>query len=133
MGAEGQAADLGPAGAAVLQRLSDVAGVLPGGPDEDGGSGAGDGGAEGAQLFGRVDQVHRARVKPAATLLVDAIGEAGSDQIEVGLLQAEDEARGGGDVGDGVGKRQLGGDGLASALGGDLLSQIGRASCRERV
>src|SRR4051812_21314481 len=58
MRAERQAADLGPAGAAVFEGLSDVAGVLPGGPDEDGGAGAGDGGAKGTEGFGRVDQVH---------------------------------------------------------------------------
>src|SRR6476469_39179 len=43
--AEGEAADLGPAGAAGLECLGDVAGLLPGGPNEHCGAGAGDRGA----------------------------------------------------------------------------------------
>src|SRR6478736_4228814 len=46
--AEREAADLGPAGAAPLEGLGDVAGLLPGSPDEDGGAGARDRRAEGA-------------------------------------------------------------------------------------
>src|SRR6185295_3202350 len=122
-GTEGKAADLGPAPITTFQGFHDLSGVLPGAPYKDGRASAGDGGAEGAEVAGLVDQLHRARVELAAAILVDAVGEAGSDEVEVSGLQAKHEARGGRDVGDGIDKRELGRDRLAGALGRDLLSR----------
>src|SRR6188474_2638666 len=114
---EGQAPDLSPASAALLKRLCDLAGVLPGRPDQDAGAGAGNGRAEGTELGSVVDELHRARIELTAALLVDAVAEASGDEIEVGRLQAENEPGGGGDVGDGVGQRQLCRNRLAGMLG----------------
>ncbi len=44
-----------------------------------------------------------------AVRLVEAVGQAARDQRQVGALDAEDELRGGGDVGDRVGDRHVGG------------------------
>src|SRR5664279_213712 len=82
MRAERKPPDLSPAGRAPLERLGHRAGVLPGGPDEDGRPRSGDRRPEGAELSGRVDQLHRARVEIAAALLVDAVAQAAPDQVE---------------------------------------------------
>ncbi len=49
--------------------------------------------------------------------------EAAGDEVEVGAAQAEHQQRRGGDVGDGVGERDLGRDRLAGELGRDLLGR----------
>src|ERR1044072_2058745 len=118
VGGEGEAADLGPALAAALQLLGDLAGVLPGGPDEDGRAGAGDRRPQRAQRASRVDQLQRARVEIAAARLVDAVGETGGDEVEVGALQAKHQAGGGRDVGDGGAHRDPPGARPAGARGG---------------
>ena len=53
--------------------------------------------------------------------LVDAVGEPGADQVEIGALDPEDELGGGGDVVGDVGERQLGGQRGAGGVGRDLL------------
>jgi hypothetical protein len=57
---------------------------------------------------------------------VDAIAEPPGDQVKVGLLQAEDEERRGGDVGDRVGDRDLVRHRRTRGLGAHLLGRDDR-------
>ena len=54
--------------------------------------------------------------------LVNAVGEPGSDQVEVGAFDAEHELGGGGDVVGDIGERQLGRQRRPGGAGRDLLA-----------
>ena len=86
-------------------------------PDEHGRAGAGDRGAERAELRRAGGERHRLGVELRAARLVQAVGEPAGDEVEPALGQPEHEQRRVGDVEDRVGHRHLGGQ-RGARLGG---------------
>src|SRR6185503_20334247 len=95
-------ADLSPARVVVpvrgdlMEALEQRRARLPEGPDEDRGPGSGDRRSDRAELGGALDELHRSRVERGPMGLVDAVGESGADQVQVGALDPEHELRCGG-------------------------------------
>src|SRR4029077_6055030 len=121
-GREGNSPDLRPAPDPLVQRLHHLAGALPEGPDEHRGPGARDRRPDRAHPRSLLDDLYRPRVEVRTGRLMDPIGEAAADQGQVGALNAKNELRGGGDVGDGVCKRYLVRNRLPRLLGRHLLT-----------
>src|SRR3954469_15090429 len=105
----------GEAGAAHLavarlgaEALEEGAGLLPVAPEQHRRPCARDRGADGAELAGGREQLHRARVQRRPALLVDAVRQPAGHEVEVAAGEAQHEQRRVRRVVDGVGDRHLG-------------------------
>src|SRR5689334_21772453 len=80
---ERRAQDGRPAVGLRPQAVHDALGLVELAPDEHGRAGAGDRGPERAELAGARDEVRAARVQVRAVRLVQAVGKAAADEVEV--------------------------------------------------
>src|SRR3954470_4491612 len=80
---EGRALHRGPAADLRAQTLHHALRLVELAPDEDGGAGAGDRGAQRAELARALDDLRAAGIEVRAVGLVQAVGQPAADEVEV--------------------------------------------------